>query len=348
MPNNLIRVGLHAELLKFGVKPDPTKPELNDRLVDPVARNTALSSGITEIGYDLSFGEARGLFAVQCLLDETDYEGNQPPSRLPSCNGYQYSGDLPRLKVSIADYLHAYGVTRKTSSRGKIEFTTGGREAALDALESLADRNFLHAYDRTVYSGGKAVRQRVEAVGSLVRVDQSGGELTITPSPVLVDQVDTYFAWKPVDLYTKVLDGKDQTKALFIEYLLYLFEMNRRGGEKAVYIVRRQMEVIAYALRMDALLNTRQEKRIRRKLNQLYDYAVKIGYLKGYAVDVPGAKVKKLDRLHLDSATFHAMRKAPLQALQSLPVTVAESTPNGCNGVYSLNVDGPEITFSPL
>jgi hypothetical protein len=89
------------------------------------------------------------------------------------------------------------------------------------------------------------------------------------------------------------------------------------------------MEVIAYALHMDALLNARQYKRIRGRLNELYDYGLSIGYLKKYEVDVSGAKVGKLDRLHLDSSTFKAMRKAPLQVSQSLPVTVAMSTPNG-------------------
>ena len=333
MPNNLVKVGLHAELLKFGVTPDPTKPELKDRLVDQVALKAALSSGITEIGYDLSYGEARALFAVQMILDETDYKGNQPPSTLPTGNGYQYDGELPLLRIPIADYLHAYGVTQNTSKRGKAEFTTGGRAAAMDALRSIANRPFLHAYDRRVYQNDKGKDIRIEAVGPLIMLEQSDGELTITPSPVLVDQVDTYFAWKPVDLYTQVLDGKDQTKALFVEYLLYLFEMNRRRGETAVYIVRRQMEVIAYALRMDALLNSRQEKRIRKRLTELYDYAKTIHYLKDYEIDVAGAKVKKLDRLHLDSSTFEAMRKAPLQVLQSLPVNVAESTPNGCSDI---------------
>jgi len=333
MPNKLVKVGLHAELLKFGVTPDPTKPELKDRLVDQTALAAAMSHGITEIGYDLSFGEARSLFAVQTLLDETDYKGNQPPSTLPSKNGYQYTGEVPRLKISIADYLHAYGVTQKNSARGKLEFTSGGRAAAMDALRSLANRHFLHAYDRRVYQDYKGKDIRIEAVGSLIRLEQADGELTITPSPVLVDQVDTYFAWKPVDLYTQVLDGKDQTKALFIEYLLYLFEMNRRAGERAVYIVKRQMEVIAYALRMDKLLTTRQGKRVRMRLKELYDYAKTIHYLKDYEIDVAGAKVRKLDRLHLDSSTFKAMRKAPLQVLQSLPANVAASTPNVCTDI---------------
>ena len=333
MPNNLVRVGLHVEQLKFGSRPDSTKPGLKDRLEDPKALLVAMNSGITEIGYALSYGQARALFAVQFLLDATDYKGNQPPLKLPSGNGYQYDGDLPWLRIPIAGYLHAYGVTQKPNKRKNLEFTTGGREAAMDALRSLANRPLLHAYDRTVYQNGKATHVRIEAVGPLIRLGQTDGELSITPSPVLVDQVDKYFVWKPVDLYTHVLDGRDQTKALFIEYLLYLYEMNRRRGETAVYIVKRQMEVIACALRMDALLNARQDKRIRKRLNELYEYAQKIHYLKGYAVDVPGAKVKRIDRLQLNSTTFQAMRKAHLQVSQTIPLTVANYPPNGSSDI---------------
>jgi hypothetical protein len=115
--------------------------------------------------------------------------------------------------------------------------------------------------------------------------------------------------WKPLDLYSAVVDSKDQAKAKFIELLLRLFEMNRKDRQKSVFIVKRQMSVIAHALRMDSLLESRQNERIRERIIELYDYAVGIDYLKSYEVDVPGAKAAKIDRLHLNSATFTAMRK---------------------------------------
>lgn len=136
----------------------------------------------------------------------------------------------------------------------------------------MADRPRLHAYDRREFDNGRASDVRVEAVAPIIKLDQLNGELTITPCPVLVDQIETCFVWKPVDLYPAVLDGKDRTKGLFIEYLLHLFEMNRREKSGGVYLLKRQMEVVAYALRMDALLDARQEKRIRRRLNDLYEY----------------------------------------------------------------------------
>jgi hypothetical protein len=333
MPNKLIRVGLHAELMKFGRIPDPRKPALADQLSTQDALSAARSARISEVGYDLSFGESRALFAVQALLDATDYKGNQPPMQLPSGNGYQFAMDLPWLKVPVSDYLSAYGVSKKKSARGKAEFTSGGREAALEGLRCLADKPRLHAYDRRIFENGRVINIRVEAVAPIIKLEQLNGEVTITPCPVLVDQIETYFVWKPADLYTKVLDGKDRTKALFIEQLLYLFEMNRREAQGGVYLVKRQLEAMAYALRMDALLDARQEKRIRTRLSKLYEFGKQIGYLKDYEVDVPGAKVAKLDRLHLNSATFRDMRKAPLQISQGLPAKVAKSTSNGSSDI---------------
>ena len=100
-----------------------------------------------------------------------------------------------------------------------------------------------------------------------------------------------------------------------------------------MYVVKRQMEAMACALRMDSLLDARQEKRVRARLNDLYECGKQIGYLKDYEVDVPGAKYPKIDRLHLNSAKFKAMRKAPLQVSQGLPANVAESTSNGSSDI---------------
>lgn len=211
--------------------------------------------------------------------------------------------------MPASEYLTAYGVSKRRSRRGKAEFTSGGREAAHDRVEFLAEKPRLHTYERKVFGNAKVSNVRIEAVVPLINLQQANGELTITPSPVLVHKIETFIVWKPADLYSQVVDEKERAKAIFIEYLLYLFEMNRRRGETAVYVVKRQMEAVTYALRMDALLDARQEKRVRDRLNKLYDYGKEIDYLKDYEVDIPGARYPKIDRLHLNNAKF----KAPLQ-----------------------------------
>lgn len=311
MPNKLIRCGLHVEIQKYGKQVDLTCPELKDHLESNRVAEDAAKQGIERMGIDLSFAENMALFAVQHLLDQTDYRGNTKPVVLPAANAYFYDGKLPRIEVTVAGYLHAYGLKRRRSKRGKQEFNGKAREAALDSLRSLNSKEFLMAYERKYGADGN---QRIEVISPLIGLDESGGKLSVTPNPILVDQIDNYFLWKPVDLYSQVLSGKDRTEALFIEYLLFLFEMNRRNGERAVYVVKRQTDVMAHALKMNSLLDARQKSRIRDRLTDLYEHGVELGYLEKFEIDVPGARVEKLDYLHLNSARFEAMRAG-------LPVT---------------------------
>ena len=271
---------------------------------------------------------------MQSLLHNTDYKGNQPPKRIDPTNGYRFTQELPWLIVPISDYLEAYGVSKKTSKRGKSEYSSAGRKSALDALDTLAKRQLVHAYDRNSYGSGLTKAVRVEAVGPLVKSENKNGLLTIIPSPVLVDEILTRFIWKPKDLYSSKGIGRDRTKALFIEYLCYLFTVNQqRIKNRNVYLVKREMETIANALRMGSLLDARQVSRVRKRLNALYEYAKKIGYLSDFKVDAPGAKSEKLDILHLNAVKFRAMKKVHLQVSQGLPATVALSASNGSNDI---------------
>jgi hypothetical protein len=311
MPNRLIRCGLHLEIQKYGKQVDLTCPELKDQLESIAVAEDAAIRGMTRIGIGLTYAENRALFAVQYLLDQTDYRGSAKPVTLSVPNAYLFDGQLPQIEVTVAGYLHAYGLKRRQSKRGKQEFNAEGREAALDALRSLNSKEFLMAYDRKYGTEGN---QRIEVISPLIRLSETGGKLSVTPNPILVDQIDKYFLWKPADLYSQVLTGKDRTESFFIEYLLYLFEMNRRNGTRAVYVVKRQTDVIAHAVKMNSLLEARQQSRIRGRLTDLYRRGVELGYLEKYEIDVPGAKVEKLDCLHLSGRKFKAMRSG-------LPVT---------------------------
>ncbi len=173
----------------------------------------------------------------------------------------------------------------------------------------------------------------METVAPLLSLSEANGDLTITPHPVLVDQIDRYFVRMPKDLCTAVNGVKDRTRVLFLEHHCYLFQKNNGDKEKSVFVVKRQMESIAHALRMDCLLDVRKDERLRKRLNGLYEYAKGIGYLKDYVVDQPGTKHWVVDRLHLDSKTFKAMRKPSSQMSQGLHVNVAEATSNGCSDV---------------
>jgi hypothetical protein len=80
---------------------------------------------------------------------------------------------------------------------------------------------------------------------------------------------------------------------------------------------------MVHALKMNSLVDAGQNSRVRRRLTDLYERGVEVGYLKKSETDAPGTRVEKLDCLHLNSEKFKAMRVG-------LPANVAESTSNVC------------------
>src|SRR5512147_2077686 len=105
MPNELVRCGLHVEIQKYGKTADPTRPGLRNQLESAAVAEDAIIRGIDRVGIDLSFAESRALFAVQRLLDETEYKGNTKTAR--AGEAYHFDGELPQLRVSVSKYLHA-------------------------------------------------------------------------------------------------------------------------------------------------------------------------------------------------------------------------------------------------
>ncbi len=290
MPNKLVNVGLHLQMLKFGSTPDPTKPSLEDNVKDVSVVAKARKYHLIRIGVELSYAENRALFAVQKLLDDTAFRGNARPVKLPHDNPYKMKGSQPVLDIKIADYLDAYGVKKKKTSRQKNEFSPQGRRSALDALESLARKSFLLVYEREVYhktKKGEILRKElIETVDRLIVLKQADGRLVITPAPILFDQHDTYYMILPEDLYTGIVEEKQRSKVLFIEYLFYHHEKQRSSGGNKKYLITRQMETIGYAIGLGNLIETRQPKKLRSILNKYYEFARQQGYLRKYEVDV--------------------------------------------------------------
>ncbi len=304
MPNQLIRTSLHVEMQKFG-----------------------------ENGLDLSYAENRALFAVQRMLDSTDYKGNIVPMQLSPEDGAKakYVGTLPGVHFRDAQYLEAYGLKKYKSARNKMEYSGTQRKNALEHLRKLADRTFQFSYSKTIYGTRKNDKQteQVSYTGKLFTLDNDNN---LYASPVLVDQIDTYFVWLPQTLYTE-LPAKDITAILFVEYLLCQAEQKRRHFGK--HTIRVTPESIARSLKLDSLTESRQWGRIREKLNELYDLAQKQGYLSKYAVDQEGLSVKKIDLLTINKQKMYDLRYG-LRMVglpkkdEGLPLQVAKSTNGSC------------------
>lgn len=260
-------------------------------------RKRAEEKKIRTVVFDLTFSEDRALFAVQKLLDGTDYHGSGP-AHMVKTDIYHISS-VPTLQVAKADYLRAYGLEPLRSARGKFEFSAGGRKTAGEALKSLSDRSFLIIYERRTGDSKDAV-ERVERVAPLVQLPTADrGTLSIIPNPVLVDQVDGYdgkntsgyFMWLPEDLHAQV-SGKDVAAVRFMEFIIY--QMTRMWRKKRPEI-RFQMETVAWWLRLGSMIGGRKCRGLRERLNGYYDLAVRLGYLERYAVDQVGVRSSKVD-----------------------------------------------------
>ncbi len=115
--NSKVRVGLHATNVKFGeVRKDGT---------------------YNKDGIELSLAEHKALFAIQKLLDKTNYEGNAPSVQLKDPDSpFKYLGKLPRITFTPGEYLEAFGLEKRQTKRGFMEYSSSERSAALDALGS--------------------------------------------------------------------------------------------------------------------------------------------------------------------------------------------------------------------
>jgi len=95
-----------------------------------------------EAGLSLSLTENKALFALQKLLDKTNYKGNIESRDATPENSFQYVGNLPRIQFTPAEFLEAFGLRRNYSARGYQEFNSNERSEAMKALRALADRKY--------------------------------------------------------------------------------------------------------------------------------------------------------------------------------------------------------------
>jgi hypothetical protein len=292
--------------MKFGTVPKDLITEIQDQRV----LQAALQREINEIGIRFLYTENRALFAVQSLLDANNYP--------------------PVLQVQVTDYLEAFGVTKSKSRRNRMEYHSASRQAALEALLRLGEISHLIAFNKTERMGKKAVKSRKEYITPLVQVTQNQNELVIIPAPIVTDQIDTYFCWLPKDLYQ--ICGSDYAKVLFLEYLNYHYDNERKKRSHASFTLRYQRETWAYKFRMDSFIRNRQQGRIKDKITELFEFGKSLDLISEYELDQPGRTVDRLDVIKLNTDTFKAARSTydssnvSLSETQSLPIPDAEAS----------------------
>jgi hypothetical protein len=295
------RGSMYAELQKF-------KNVDHDRQL--ILGEDLLEDQIEASGLDLTETEDRALHAIQVLLDKTDYKGNIP-GEMRQITADKWDGYLPRLSISYSDYYEAYGLQRTGGKR----YHGAQAEDALQALKSLAQTRRI-AYKRRRWTGnGKAMRvvydvirvtrpliSFIEAFKDLEETEAEqviAGQdlpekrqtrLIIDISPLLVDQIDTFYLLKPVTLHAEIrqLHGSKRTSravSLFIEWLL----------TKNFQEVKVNKKVLAERLRLDYLIKQRHQDKLEIRIQEALQTAKKLRYLLDYREEPSGLLVLTLN-----------------------------------------------------
>lgn len=298
------RGSMFAELQKF-----PNK-EKTRQLILGETDIQELDNIVETYGLDLTVSEDRALHAIQVLLDRTDYQGNIPGEEIYS-TAFKYQGFLPRLSITYAQYYEAYGIQRAKDNR----YHGAQAEEALQALRSLTKTRII-CYKRRRWEGkGKSKELKTDIIRvtlpliqlteGFVGLDEeeaaqvlAGQELpqkrqtrlVIEVSPLLVDQIDSFYLLKPTALHNEIkqlLGAKRISRAvsLFIEWLL-------TKNSRTVRIPRGDL---AERLRLDYLIDQRHQERLDSRLQEAFQTAKGLGYLLDYQEEPTGLLVFTLN-----------------------------------------------------
>ncbi len=316
-----IRVGIHSTKLMFG----------------EVRKDGSFDEG----GIDLSLSEQKALFAIQKMLDKTDYEGNTPkPHKTQSdLNTFNYTGTLPRITFTPAQFLEAYGLERKKTARGFMEYSSSERKAALDALKSLSVKRFKIIYKRHRFDKSEVI-DRIETESTLLRVYTGYFGLTVDEDrkldtgsdvnvdnkmiigvevcPVIVDQIDKYFILLDPNLHTitKELTGKKRQSLyvpLFIKWITLQIRWKRKTGSK----IKISVEKLAGRLRMYDLLKDYQWKKIRDIFEECFVVGRGMGLIESAVIE---GDIVKISLPKKDGNSTHKKRKLYPNKTDSLPI----------------------------
>lgn len=338
----LVKAGLHIENQKWGHRPKPYQQSLFDGLSDDVSKDIQEKS-ISVIGIDITQAQNQALHAIQALLTKTNYMGNIPGMEMIDA-AFKFSGRLPAIEFTPAEYLEAYGLTKYQTGRGKDEYSSAERALALGALVDLAKKSFLFVYKRHYWKENEKTKQReqvidrIETIDPLIKImrgwealtraedkgldagtatqktDEKLTSIAIQPAPVMVQDINNFFVLKAANWAQEIkflAPHASKYTYRFIEWLIGKAELTRRAKEPLV--VKIGLEDLAYNLRMDAYVKTRQFKRIRQILTKSYKIAQDLGYLLSYST-VQG-QTKDLERLELNPAKYGARAGNPGPAL---------------------------------
>ncbi len=314
-PDSKVRVGIHSTNLMFGeVRKD---------------------GSFNYDGIDLSLSEHRALFAIQKMLDKTNYEGNAP-ARISDAeqSSFNYSGILPRITFTPAQFLEAYGLEKRKSGRGYMEYGSNERKAALDALYSLSRRIFKIVYKRQSFIKGEANKiDRIETEAPLIRIYKGYFGLTtdedknldkgntvnvdnkmligVEVCPVIVDQIDSYFILLDPSLHTRT-----KYIELFMKWIVVQDEMQRRNRTSG-YEIKIGIKKLAGKLRMYYLIEQYKMNKVKAILQECFEVGRGSGLIESAVIE---GDIVKIALPRKSGTSTHKRRILYPKKADSLPI----------------------------
>ncbi len=353
----LIKSPVHLEALKQGHHPESLQ------LKFPFYKNENPAQ-VDVIGLNLDKKHRHALNAIQKLLAYTKYKGNTTGTTHNGDNSFNFTGYLPRIKFTRAEYLEAYGVKKYKTSRGKWEFSGRDANEALGALGDLATQNHLIVSKRKRFESGHEVIDRIQTVSPVLKIFEGWNKLTkkedvdldnnfesestnekhagflVEPCPLLVDQIETYFVLKPANMYQEIklkVPSASKYVYAFIDLILHEAHLKKSKDKQKNWpkIIEFSRENLAYKLRLDGYIKSRNWKRIGQILSKCVQVATSLGWISKHE-ESPGKTVKILDRFFISQKKFEEISKnqhlenddksQPSDKEQGLPCSVARST----------------------
>ena len=288
------RASMHLELQKFGNSKRARQLLLSEAVP---ADGAGLESRIQEFGLDLSVSELRAMYALLVSLERTGYKGNAPGEWVHS-EAFWFDGYLPRLIITFAEYLEAYGVQKGPSGR----WNRTQRDEALEGLMSLRELRTI-GYGKTVWENKRKKEywiltdKALIEVRRLYKLDPGRGQelktegekgkrpthLDIQFCPLWVDQIDSFYVLKPVAFWDELkhVVGSNripQAIPLLLDWL----------PTKNTMTVKIGRELLAERLRLSSFLDSRHQTRLDERLQEAIDVALQMGYLLDYRQDAMG------------------------------------------------------------
>jgi hypothetical protein len=306
----ITKISLHAARNMLGSQ-EQTSLFSDHDISKAIRADAELSQLISRFGIDLSDMEFRLVEGILLGFSETNYEGNLPPVE-SSDEGVDFI-NLPRLKVTQLQLLKLSGISNSFGPKAK----------AIEALQSLSEKQYAFYYNRLVYdknhnpmkdSKNNWIKEEVCTISNLFSIKEVKHPEThilkyyeISPSTIFLDQVDSFFMMIPLgwrDEVKSLVDSKKVSLYLFrfLFFLRYQYEMKRRTKRDKPFTIRWSPEEICIAIKMPESIYNRQKKRANAILEECYTVARKLGYLKNVV------REQYVDSLVLNDSKFYNPR----------------------------------------